>query len=98
MYLDPRTVIVINIFSAALLGIALLAVSSGQLKQIRGIYRWAIASVVHSLSWILYALRGVVPDFICIILALTLLLFSLAFYFKIIAEFTGKVKRTGWVY
>ena len=98
MYLDPRTVGIINIFSAGLFGIALLAVSQGYLKQIRGIYRWAIASLIHSLAWILYSLRGVVPDAISILLALTFLLLSLASYFKIIVEFKNKSKYTDWVY
>lgn len=98
MYLDPRTVVIINIFSAGLLGIALLSVSRGYLKQITGISQWAIASLLQSFSWILYSLRGVVPDAVCIILAMALLLLSLSSYFKIIADFTGKAKRTGWVY
>ncbi len=98
MYLDTRTVIIINIFSAALFGIALLAVSQGYLKQIRAISRWGIASLLHSLSWILYSLRGVVPDAVSIILSQALMLTSLAFYYKIIAEFTDKIKRTSWLY
>ena len=93
MNLDPRTISVINIFSSGLLGIALLAVSRGYLKQIRSISKWAQASLLHSFAWILYSLKGVVPDTLCIILPHALLLLSLAFYFKIIAEFTGKVKR-----
>ena len=98
MYLDPRTIVIINIFSAGLLGIALLAVSRGYLKQVRGIFNWAIASLLHALSWILYALRGIVPDGISIILAMVILLLSLSYYFKIIAAFTDKAKRTDWVY
>ncbi len=98
MYLDPRTISVINIFSSALLGIALLAVSRGYLKQIRGISRWASASLLHSFAWILYSLREVIPNGFSIILPHAALLLSLAFYFKIIADFTGKVKRTDWVY
>ncbi len=98
MYLDPRTVIIINIFSAALLGIALLAVSRGYLKQIPSIFRWAVASLLHAAAWILYSLWGVVPNFISIILGMTALLWSLGFYYQIIAEFTGKIKRIHWVY
>lgn len=63
MYLDPRTIVVINIFSSALLGLALLAVSKGYLKQIRGISNWAFTSLLHSFAWILFAMRGIVPDF-----------------------------------
>ncbi len=98
MYIDTKTVVIINIFSAGLFGIALLAVSQGYLKQIRGIFSWAGASLLHSLAWILYSLRGVVPDVISILLALAIMLLSLAYYYKIIADFTGKIKRTNWVY
>lgn len=98
MYLDPRTIGIINIFSSGLLGVALLAVSQGYLKQIQGIYRWAIASLIHSAAWILYSLRGFVPDVISILLALTLLLLSLAFYYKIIVDFKAENRRTNWVY
>jgi hypothetical protein len=98
MTLDPITISVVNIFSAGLLGIALLAVSQGYLKQIQSIYKWALASLLHSLAWILYSLNGVLPDYLCIILPHAFMLLSLAFYFKIIAQFTGEVKRTHWVY
>ncbi|HLP21920.1 MAG TPA: PAS domain-containing protein, partial [Chitinophagales bacterium] len=98
MYLDPRTIIVVNIFSAGLFGIALLAVSQGYLKQISGIFWWATASLLSALSWLLYSLRGVVPDFISIIIAQAVFLVALAYYFIIVAHFTGKIKRTKWVY
>lgn len=97
MYVDPRTVVIVNILSAGLFGIALLAVSQGYLRQIKGITSWATASLLNSLSWLLYATRNQVPDFVSIIVALTFFLASLAYYYKIVADFTGRVKNTKWV-
>ncbi len=98
MYLDPRTIVIINIFSSAVLGLALLAVSQGYLKQIRGISQWAFTSLLHSFAWILFALRGVVPDFFSILLANGAILFSMAFYYRIISVFVGKEKYLNWVF
>lgn len=97
MLIDPRTVIIVNILSAGLFGIALLAVSQGYLRQIKGITSWATASLLNSLSWLLYASRDVAPDFVSIVVALGFFQASLAYYYKIVADFTGRSKNTRWV-
>ncbi len=97
MLIDPRTIVIINILSAGLFGIALLAVSKGYLRQIKGISDWATASLLNSFSWLLFAMRDKAPDFVTIILALGFFQASLAYYFKIVADFTGRSKNTRWV-
>lgn len=98
MYLDPRTIVVINIFSSALLGLALLAVSQCYLKQIRGISNWAFTSLLHSFAWILFAMRGIVPDLFSILVANAAILLSMAFYYRIISIFVGRVAHLNWVF
>jgi signal transduction histidine kinase len=90
MYLDPRTIIIVNIVGSLLMSAGLYLVSRTYLTQMNSIRRWAIASLWHCLGWVLYALRGNAPDVVTIILAQAILLFSLAQYFNILAHFTRR--------
>src|ERR1043165_115582 len=100
MYLDTRTVIIINIFSAGLLGLALLAVSQGYLKQLRVIFRWSLVSLLYSLSWLLYGLGLVklLPPLIALVAAQGAMHLALAFFYLIIADFTGKPAHPKFAY
>ncbi len=90
MYLDPRTIIVVNITGTLLMSAGLYMVSRSYLKQMDGIRRWAGASLLHGLGWILYSLRGSAPEAVTIILAQAILLYSLSLYFNVLADFTGR--------
>ena len=90
MYLDPRTIIVVNIAGTLLMSAGLFIVSRSYLTQMSAIRRWAGASLLHGIGWILYSLRDFAPPVVTIILAQGVLLFSLAQYFHILADFTQR--------
>ncbi len=90
MYLDPRTIIVVNIAGTLLMSAGLFIVSRSYLTQMNAIRRWAGASLLHGIGWILYSLRDFAPSVITIVLAQAVLLFSLAQYFNILADFTQR--------
>jgi hypothetical protein len=99
MNLDPRTIIIMNIIGTLLMSLSLFAISRGHLAQIQGVKRWSAATLVQSIGWLVVgALRGILPDFISIVVGNALLLLSIAFYFNIIAEFKNKLIPTFWAF
>lgn len=99
MNFDPKTLIMMNIIGTLLMSLSLFAVSKGYLAQIKGVTKWATATLIQSFGWLIMgALRGIVPDFISIVIGNGLLLLCLVLYFNILAEFINKVVYNFWLY
>jgi|GEM_PF-2698067 len=99
MSLDPKTIIMMNIVSALLMSISLFIVSLGYLGQIKGVAKWAIATLIQSIGWfILSVLRGIIPEIFSVVIGNGLLLLSLGLYFNILAQFNNKKVRGILVY
>lgn len=98
MTLDPRTIVIVNLITAAILGLGMLAVSRSYMRQIAGLRFWGLASLLHSFGWLLTALRDFIPDFFSILCGQAALLLSVAFYFKVIASYTRSNRKNDWVY
>lgn len=89
--LDPRTIMMMNIIGNFLMGLSLFVISRGYLAQIRGINKWAIATLLQSAGWITVGvLRGLIPDILSIIIGNGLILLSLGLYCIILSQFNNK--------
>jgi len=97
MNLDPRTFIVAIIVGAALMGGGLYAVTRGDLAPSHGRSRWATATLIQALGWVVMgALRGVIPDLVSIVVGNGLILSSLVGYAIALAEFNHQPLRRWW--
>lgn len=99
MNFDAKTIVMMNIIGTLLMSISLFVVSRGYLAHIKGVTKWAVATLIQSIGWIIVAvLRDVVPDVISIVVGNSLTLLSLGLYFNILVEFNNKTVRPFWVY
>ena len=99
MKLDVRTIMFLIIIGSVLMSAGLFSVSRGYLGQVRGVFRWAVATTIQALGWIIVGvLRGVIPDAVSIVLGNGLIQLSFALYFIILADFNKKPIRSEWVY
>ncbi len=99
MSIDSQTIIVMNIIGTLLMSLSLFAVARGYLAQIKGVTKWATATLIQSLGWfIIGALRGIVPDVISIVLGNALLIICLVLYFEVLVDFNNKRYRSFWLY
>lgn len=99
MKLDARTVVILLIIGNLLMSCGILAVSRGYLGQIPELARWARATLIQMLGWILFGfLRNVLPDFVSVVVGGFCVQMSVAMYLIILAGFNQHPLRTGWVY
>lgn len=99
MSLDAKTIIMMNIVGTLLMSLSLFIVSRGYLGQIKGFTKWAVATLIQSLGWIILSvLRDKVPDIISVVFGNGLILLCLGLYFNILAEFNNQKIRRGWIY
>lgn len=69
MSLDPRTLLFSLILVNAMMVLSLFVAATSGNRQREGIGKWAIAILLETITWILIAARGVIPDFFSIIVA-----------------------------
>lgn len=97
--LDPATLLVTNCIGTMLMGLSLLVISRGYLKQIKDINQWATVTLLQSVGWCTIGiLRGIIPDVASIAIGNGLVLFSLGIYYIIIKRFIGRTSNNIWVY
>lgn len=88
MNLDPRTLLFALIVTNALTVLSLLVAGIGKRGQQRdGMGKWALAMSLETLTWLLIAGRGVIPDVLSIVLANTLKAGGHALILAAICEF-----------
>lgn len=88
MNLDPKTVILFNAIGSLSISFGFYIISRGNLRQIWEIRSWALSTFIQSTGWIIIGvLRGIIPDFISIILGNGLLILSQAMTFNILCKF-----------
>lgn len=68
MLLDPRTLLFSLILANSLMVVSLF-VASGEKGREQGLSKWAMAVLLETLTWLLIALRGVIPDELSIVVA-----------------------------
>ncbi|OYY93184.1 MAG: hypothetical protein B7Y41_12730 [Hydrogenophilales bacterium 28-61-23] len=70
MNLDPRTLLFALIVTNALTVLSLFAAAGGSRDEKRdGMNKWALAMLLETLTWVLVAARGVIPDALSVVLA-----------------------------
>jgi PAS domain S-box-containing protein len=78
--LDIKTIIILSIFGAFLMGLGLFAVS-GRMSNQRTIRLWAYGNFLQGTGWlVLGALRGIIPDVYSIIIGQMMILASLTIW------------------
>jgi len=67
MNLDPRTLLFSLILTNTLMALSLFVAASGKRRD--GVGLWAIAMLLETLTWILVAARGAIPDALSLVIA-----------------------------
>jgi diguanylate cyclase (GGDEF)-like protein len=99
MTLDARSVTLLMVVIGALTGGALLAVTRGYLREVRGAATWGWATVVQAVGWLIFGvLRGVMPEAASIIAGQLLIQLSLVLYLRAIEEFFDRAFNPAWWY
>jgi len=86
--LDVRTMILVQVVSNLLLAVGLLLVRRRGLSS-REITFWMYGNAAAALGWLLLALRGIVPNFVSVVIGNTLIMCMLVLWYRAIAEFRG---------
>jgi len=87
MNLDPRTLLFSLILTNTLMALSLFVAANGNGKQRDGTRLWAMAMVLETLTWVLIAARGAIPDAFSLVVANGLKAGSHALVLAAICEF-----------
>lgn len=98
MNLDPRTIILINVFVTLTVGLSMIAFSKSHLKEIPSIRQWAYATLLQTAGWTMIAFRYSLHEFFSVIIGNTLLILSIAMYFHVFANFGRKHANSSWAF
>jgi diguanylate cyclase (GGDEF)-like protein len=69
MNLDPRTLLFALILTNVMMALSLFVAAGGKDKQRDGLRLWAMAMLLETLTWILVAARGAIPDALSLVVA-----------------------------
>jgi signal transduction histidine kinase len=99
MKLDPRSVLIIIIIGSLLMSGGMFAVARGYLGQVSGVQRWARATCMLGLGWIVSGvLRGMIPETLSIVLGNGLISLALWQYLAIFANFMQVKFDERWIW
>ena len=97
MHLDNRTVVVVSIFITLILGL-LTALVWRTRKTYPGFGRWTIGNLLVPLGLVLLSLRGILPDWVTIVLANTSSILAAILFLEGTREFRGMRPRLASAY
>ncbi len=99
MKLDPRTIIIMVIIGSLLMSGAMFAVARGYLGQVAGVKRWAKATLILGLGWLVSGvLRNMIPEALSITLGNALISLALWQYLSIFAHFKQIPFNERWIW
>lgn len=88
--MDLRTLVVVSVLLSLLTGVAMAAVAIEQPDPMRGwLKRWAVGLLAQAGGWMLFALRGAIPDAVSVVFANTLILVGSLLLLQAIRSFYG---------
>jgi len=88
--LDPRSMIALAGFMSAVMAMVLLFMRRHYPPSIRGVGGWAAAPLLWLLSTVLFGARGVIPDWLGLVLANQLLVLGSVTYYMGTRQFMGQ--------
>ncbi len=100
MTLDPRSMIAMAGFMSAVMAIVLLFMRRYYPPSIRGVGAWATAPLLWLASTVLFGARGIIPDWLSLVLANQLLVLGTVTYYMGTRSFMGQPLTWGhwnWV-
>ena len=92
--LDPRSIIVLAGAMGLLMSVVMFSMRRGYPSSIRGLREWTLAPLVSFASTVLFALRGVLPDGLSIVLANMVLFQGCILYYAGSQLFLGHERDT----
>jgi diguanylate cyclase (GGDEF)-like protein/PAS domain S-box-containing protein len=99
MLLDIRTVIVVAAVLTLIIGVSLRFVLQNYPPQLlNSIRMWTLGTLLLSAAWMLYGLRGYVPDFVTIVVANGLLSLGFAKHVEAVRVFLGRPNNRALTY
>ena len=90
MNLDPRSMIAMAGFMSAIMAIVLLFMRRYYPPSIRGVGAWAAAPLLWLVSTVLFGARGLIPDWLSLVLANQLLVLGTVTYYMGTRSFMGQ--------
>ena len=90
MNLDPRSMIAMAGFMAAVMAIVLVFMRRHYPPSIRGVGAWAAATLLWLTSTVLFGMRGLVPDWLSLVIANQLLVLGTVTYYMGTRSFMGQ--------
>jgi diguanylate cyclase (GGDEF)-like protein len=91
MILDTRTIFLITFFNVLIVGVGILAAARAYEGHVRrSMAAWGRSCLIVITGWLLIGLRGVIPGFLSVIVANTLLHFGVAEYYQSLRLFDGQ--------
>ena len=94
--LDPRSIIVLAGIMGLLMSLVVFSMRRSYPTSIRGLREWTLGPVTCCASTVLFALRGVLPDLLTIVVANMVLFQGCVFYYAGSQLFLGERRDTRW--
>ncbi|HMK77951.1 MAG TPA: hypothetical protein VK568_17465, partial [Thermodesulfobacteriota bacterium] len=89
MNLDVRTMYMAMAAACFIVAIAIFAFHAGRFRR-DGAFSWTLGWVLQSAFWTLVGLRGIIWNFISVVVASTLLTASFSLLYAAVREFQGR--------
>lgn len=87
---DIPTALILTAICTLLMSVGLLLAAGSSLPSHRSLERWAVAGLFQGLGWLLVGMRGMVPDVWSIVVGNGVVLLSLAWFYRAVAEFLNR--------
>lgn len=99
MVLDIRTVVIVAALIALIIGVSLwFALRNHQAAMVSSIRVWMLGILLLPTGWILYGVRGFLPDFVTIVIANGLLSLGFAKLVEAVRDFVGRPRNRALIY
>ncbi|SFN30847.1 GGDEF domain-containing protein [Dokdonella immobilis] len=99
MVLDIRTVVIVAALIALIIGVSLwFALRNQKAAMVSSIRIWMLGVLLLPTGWVLYGLRGLLSDFVTIVVANGLLSLGFAKLVEAVRDFVGRPRNRALIY